>query len=804
MYACDIIRKPEGPLAMSLNKKSIYLIGAFLSAHIAFFGPAHATFVATGSITAGEAAAEDVDIDPEALFRFAQRMKDVDRAESRRAFLDTKRLFPDTVWASRASLLLGLMAIGEKDPAAITLLEGAAGLKDIEDHLLFYKAQALSARFEYAEAARAYDSIISAYPSSSLVEKASFFKGSSFFEAGLYDDASAAFADFMKKFPKSDRRAQALLFLADSQMNAGRPQSAVPPLKELAVLKPASKEAVDAAGRLAMLWEKGIKEAALTDEERFSRAEGLLRAASLTQALREFEPFLNEPAYRAEALFRSSVANARLKRYEKAEALLKEYLSGKDRTFEAQALYWYGVSSARQGKEEGLFLAEKRLSEKYPKSQERADILLLIGKTKEGKDPEGALNAYMAVLDGFMATKASEEAFWKIAWGAYTAGRYDDAYEAFGAYSEANPGGKSAAKFRYWLARSAERLGRDHEATDAYRAVCEREEESFYCLLSAMRAKEREDTGLTFTVAPASAIAQERALKGNKTGNSVLLAEAPHYRAAQELLVLGLNSEAADELDAAARLKPGGKEGLAELAGLLYKADDFYRAFRIYRQHLDRDRRSVHLGFPLGLVEKAREKGAGAADPFLVAAVAREESHFNPEAVSPVGALGLMQIMPSTAKGIARALGMDFESASLLEADTSLKFGSWYLGQLLERFNGDLALAVAGYNAGPNAAARWSKTLPFELDEFVESIPYDETRAYTKRVLRSYAEFMRLAGEDPVKKIRRPTPETAPRSPGEAFLMKDLFSLTSGRSGLVSVLFRSPSGPYQRAAWSSR
>ena len=243
------------------------------------------------------------------------------------------------------------------------------------------------------------------------------------------------------------------------------------------------------------------------------------------------------------------------------------------------------------------------------------------------------------------------------------------------------------------------------------------------------------------------------------------------FLAATELLSLGLHEFSSGEIDLLARGHKADKAALASLAGLFYEAKDFYRAFRIYRTHLlnSADERHIQLGYPMRLVETVREKAVeGSADPFLVAAVMREESHFNPGAVSPVGALGLMQIMPSTGSQIAKDIGEGFTKGRLLEPETSMRYGGWYLGQLLRRFDGDVVLAVAGYNAGPNAAARWAASLPVETDEFVESIPYEETRGYVKRVLSSYAQFLRLGKEELEGKVTRVTPESAPKLLREA------------------------------------
>jgi peptidoglycan lytic transglycosylase len=128
----------------------------------------------------------------------------------------------------------------------------------------------------------------------------------------------------------------------------------------------------------------------------------------------------------------------------------------------------------------------------------------------------------------------------------------------------------------------------------------------------------------------------------------------------------------------------------------------------------------------------------------LVYAVMRQESGFDPDALSPARAVGLMQLLPETAKEItaARTPGCGGDDARLTSPPSSIALGACYLRQLLDRFRGDVALAVAAYNAGPDAIERWAKRAPgMDLDVFVEHIPFAETRTYVARVMGNLARY---------------------------------------------------------------
>jgi soluble lytic murein transglycosylase len=133
----------------------------------------------------------------------------------------------------------------------------------------------------------------------------------------------------------------------------------------------------------------------------------------------------------------------------------------------------------------------------------------------------------------------------------------------------------------------------------------------------------------------------------------------------------------------------------------------------------------------------------------LVHALMRQESAFDQEALSPVSAVGLMQLMPQTAKKASAEIAMDFDPARLTSPAVNLRLGAFYVGKLLKTFRNDPVLAVAAYNAGPKAVGQWIKRgVDADADLWVARIPYDETRNYVARVLGNLARYQWLEGGD--------------------------------------------------------
>jgi soluble lytic murein transglycosylase len=131
----------------------------------------------------------------------------------------------------------------------------------------------------------------------------------------------------------------------------------------------------------------------------------------------------------------------------------------------------------------------------------------------------------------------------------------------------------------------------------------------------------------------------------------------------------------------------------------------------------------------------AHARSAG-VPPNLVAGIIRQESAFDPRATSPVGARGLMQLMPATAREVSGKVGVPYRPDELYDPDLSVRLGSTYFRELLDRFDGNVELALAGYNGGPNRIQRlWKESGEAELDDFLETLDLDESRNYVKRIL---------------------------------------------------------------------
>jgi soluble lytic murein transglycosylase len=183
------------------------------------------------------------------------------------------------------------------------------------------------------------------------------------------------------------------------------------------------------------------------------------------------------------------------------------------------------------------------------------------------------------------------------------------------------------------------------------------------------------------------------------------------------------------------------------LAREYFNNQAYRRSLTLANQIPASDRERDLYRFPLAhwqaIRRIAQDRGL---DPYLVLALIRQESLFEPRARSPAFAVGLMQLLPSTAARVAGRHGMRAPgNEKLFEPEVNLNLGTQYLRDLLQRYSNNWFKAIAAYNAGESAVDRWEKEIVTDdIEEFVERIPYFETRGYVKLVLRNYRIYKKL------------------------------------------------------------
>jgi soluble lytic murein transglycosylase len=160
------------------------------------------------------------------------------------------------------------------------------------------------------------------------------------------------------------------------------------------------------------------------------------------------------------------------------------------------------------------------------------------------------------------------------------------------------------------------------------------------------------------------------------------------------------------------------------------------------------------------VVAQAREIGL---DPAYIYGLIRQESRFIMDARSSVGASGLMQIMPATARWTAKKIGLEYRPEMIAEREVNLRLGTTYLKLVLDDFGGSQALAAAAYNAGPGRPRRWRDGPLMEPAAWAENIPFSETRDYVKKVLSNTVYYNALLGGKPTSLKARLGPQIGPR-----------------------------------------
>ncbi|MES1245111.1 MAG: lytic transglycosylase domain-containing protein [Acidobacteriota bacterium] len=323
---------------------------------------------------------------------------------------------------------------------------------------------------------------------------------------------------------------------------------------------------------------------------------------------------------------------------------------------------------------------------------------------------------------------------WERGWSAYRRDDLEAAVVLWADLSEVYPEHGDAQRGRYWQARALERLGRPGEARRIYSGMIASSDTSdFY----GRRAMDRLGETPVSSELSEIQLAQASAAK---------FPSDPRLERAKLLTDLGLDELARREMKLveneanprdllALRALVLGREGKRrESIALLREAFPALGGPQQSTVPAEILRAYYPLDYQETIVAAARANGL---PPSLVAGIIRQESAFDPRATSTVGARGLMQLMPPTAREMAERLDVSAPRDGLYDPEYSIELGSAYVKQLLRMFDGNIELALAGYNGGPNRIQRlWNEAGPSpELDDFVENLGLAESRDYVKRIL---------------------------------------------------------------------
>ena len=664
-------------------------------------------------------------------------------------FRHVQEAYPGTLWARRAGFRIG-WALLEREPGrAIDYLRGAR--KDfplLEDYVLLKLGQALGRVGSFHESALAFEAALESSVPSALRNETSYEAGFAWFENGQCQPAIAYLKQATSGDPDSPFAPRALSVLADCAGRLQQVNLAQHALGELWRKHPESPEAqameraVQSGQPDARPWEPSL-------EDYYERGRTWYDSARFEAAILDLQKFLagqpHGPNYE-QGLFRLGMAHVRLKQYPQAADVFRRLLENPSE-YTGKAAVWLAKVYLRR--DQGRHLLKFRDS--VPPGlnvDEQARIQWLSGVWAEGERAiQQATRAYEEAYRTADRSKIKRDALWRLGWLHYQQGGWEDAVEAFDSLAGTGPGHHWQNRAHYWKARALERMGRVDEAQTVYGQVAAEWPMTYYGQLSESRLRQprparrqpREDPTNPVMNGPASSAFRINA----------------HFQKATELSKLGLRQEALEELLVVKRQYRDQPQTLYALARHMLELGDFEApiviAKRYFREPLERRRISFdsplwRMAYPTGYMPQIRRHAASHVAPFLVAGIIREESLYNPKALSPVGAMGLMQLMPETANRIARRLGLvPVDREDLLQGEVNVRLGVAYVGQLLRDYQGNLIRAIAAYNAGPAAVKRWiAKFGSRDPDEFVELISYRETRRYVKRVLTSYRIYQTL------------------------------------------------------------
>jgi soluble lytic murein transglycosylase len=620
---------------------------------------------------------------------------------------------------------------------------------DLGDYVAYYLGTSYLQTGHVAEALATLGDFSASHPDSLLVRDAHI----SYAQALLLEGRAADAAALLEK-DRIPARSDLELALGRAYAGSGHSAKAEEALASVYYTMPASVEADAAFTEMKKLPSLPPGTAA----QRRTRADLLMKAHRYNDAADAYRELLTtaEPAERSSVQIALADALHRGGRNREAKQELSS-LTGLTGDADAQRLYILGEIAWVQNDNGDFYQSVEDLRKAGPTSQWLELALLSVANLHlVHHEYDQALDAYRELQQRFPTGARASYAHWKAAWLTLRQGRNEQAKKQFEEQIAIYPNGTEVPAALYWRARLAEEDNQPAMARAFYEILSLRYRNYYYAELGRERLNKLSST---------TDVSEHYALLDRvpplDSSGKVTLSDPPaddlHVQKAELLGNGGLIDFAVRELQAAAA-NNGGTWQPAETAQLYLDTGHYDRAIELMKHSApnyfaldipDLPRAYWEALFPKPYwMDLKKSSIANGLDPYLVASLIRQESEFNPNAVSRANAVGLMQLLPKTGKVVAKEAKLKRYSASQLYTPAvNLQLGTRYFRGMVDKFGGSFEYALAAYNAGSDRVDDWLSQGKYrDPQEFVESIPFTETREYVQAILRNANVYKQLYG----------------------------------------------------------
>ncbi len=672
--------------------------------------------------------------------------------------------FPRTTAGALARIVRARIKTNAHDFNGAATLLNASSIRDytsIPDYALFLRAAALDQGGSRGDARAGYEQIARDYPASLRSREALLRAAHMMIE----DAQPAGVPPLLNQLAAKDDAAVLLLTAkAYEQLSDSDTTRALATYRRIYFFAPATTESAEAASAIKRL---SSTTAPATAEEANTRAEKLFQAKHYGEAFDAYaDASTRFPAgATSELQLHHGIAAANAKRTADAITALTGVPSSAGE-LRAEALYNLALVYARARQWPQARVAAEDLRRSFPNSAWTPRAFVQLGQAADdAKNTVDAAYFYHAAVNFFSGMAEVAQAQFNLAWAAHDAKNYAESSrlltEHLALYADKNTDNRGRAG--YWAGRDAERAGKLGEARALYQAVLGRYDANWYGYL----AKQRLDTMTRNGNAPQENYAAEsmlgRAITNLQTvtvaEETAGAAEDQRIAKADQLSIIGTDDWAFEELAVASQAAPASPRVNLATARIYRAREDNVQALNVLKrsypdysqmkpEELTRDEWDVF--YPLAYWDIiVQESRARSLDPFQVAGLIRQETVFDPRAKSSANAYGLMQVLVPTGKLTALKYGVDrtITADSLYEPRLNVQLGTAYLRDQIDKF-GRIEYVAAAYNAGPIRATQWRASLPLEIDEWAEAVPFKETRGYVQGVVRNRLQYLRLYDAD--------------------------------------------------------